>query len=178
MWLLIHAAIKVIFCLCLTLLLLRLEYSGKTRSVSCLVMSRFLVSPGHQQAWHLWTIWYKWALSWSWGRISIKCDISLLRNEKKIIYFYVSSNNSAHKNSLWLTLLSAFGFLLWKVNNHNMSGENTDLLTFYTLTYSPLGDMAVILSILSINFQLSIQKVAHILTMTCSQVNSTELRNK
>ena len=54
----------------LTLLVLRLEYTRQTRSISCVQMPWLLASPNHQKPWY-----------WEW--IKTMCNISILTKDMK-----------------------------------------------------------------------------------------------
>ena len=63
------------------------SYLGLTRSISWLLMSWLLASPGHQQPWYwLYVEWVGPCLIWQ--RISTTCVISMWRNDKKCEYMF------------------------------------------------------------------------------------------
>ena len=72
----------------LTLLMLRLEYHGRTMSIPKLLMTWLLALPGHQQQWH-------W--QYKMGIISTTWNILMSMNEKKYDYIWCLQISSTHK---------------------------------------------------------------------------------
>ena len=64
------------------------SYPDLTRSLSWLLMSWLLASPGHQQPWY-WLCKLGRSLSFTWGRISITCAISVRRKHRNCKYMFM-----------------------------------------------------------------------------------------
>ena len=78
------------------------SYLGLTRSISWLLMSWLLTSPGHQQPWY-----WLCRISLVWGRISTTCVLSMWKNDTKCKYMFMSP----HKN------LARKGLNSWRPND-------------------------------------------------------------
>ena len=91
MWFVIYG---VMFCVSwFTLLVLKPEYSGITRSIPCLLMAWLLVSPGQQQSWFWWYR-IKGPLSLMRKNFNYLCHLSIEKWKKIQIYFLCFLKNN------------------------------------------------------------------------------------
>ena len=103
----------------LTLLLLRSEYSGKTRLIPQLLMPWTLAPPGHQQP-RYWLCKINETLSYSTRKISATCAISVLKSYRKSTHIFMFTKIHLVAQGLINSVHCTHWFLFreHKVKNH------------------------------------------------------------